>query len=453
MKSKDVETLDRQELAQQFSEALASGDEEKVAQAMADMAGNIQQQVLREANVINIEQTDASALAQRGIRQLTSAEKKYYESVITAMKSSDPNQALANLDVTMPETIIEDVFAELVAEHPLLEAVDFVNTTYMTEWILNKNDKQVAAWGKIDAEVEKELSSGFEKISMVMYSLTAFMPVAKSMLDLGPQWLDKYVREVLKDALYVGLEEGIVNGTGVDQPIGMTKDLEAERSDGAAYKDKAAIAVTDFRPQTYGAILSKLAKNRKGRARAITQVIMIVNPVDYFTKVMPATTVMRPDGTYANDVLPFPTKVIQCEQMAEGKAVVGIVEKYFMGMGTGKDGVIEASDEYHFLQRERVYMAYLYGNGKPKDNNAFVVLDISGVKPATYTITTTPDGAEATVQSVEYVEKSTWTEEDLNQKTVQQIEGLAAYMGYTLTGSSKADKIASFLGQQEAAQG
>lgn len=388
MQSKDIAELDRQELAQQFSAALASGDEKKVAQAMADMAGNIQQQVLQEAKFLNIEQADISVLAQRGIRQLTSAEKEYYEAVIGAMKSSDPKQALTNLNVTMPETVFEDVFTELVAEHPLLAAIDFVNTTYMTEWILNKHDKQIAAWGKIDAEVEKEISSAFEKISMVLHSLTAFMPVAKSMLDLGPQWLDKYVREVLKDALYVGLEEGVVNGTGIDQPVGMTKDLDAARADGEAYKDKEAIVVTDFTPATYGAILAKMAKTRTGRARAITKVIMVVNPVDYFTKIMPATTVMRPDGTYANDVLPFPTEVIQCEQVAEGKAVVGVKGKYFMGIGTGKDGVIEASDEYHFLQRERVYLAYIYGNGKPKDNNAFVVLDISGVKPATYTVTT-----------------------------------------------------------------
>ncbi|MBU9728274.1 phage major capsid protein [Diplocloster modestus] len=443
MISKDIMVQDRQELAQQFSEALASGDEKKVAQAMADMAGNIQQQVLQEAQLINVEQADATTLAQRGIRQLTSIEKKYYESVIDAMKSNDPKQALTNLDVTMPETIFEDVFTELVAEHPLLDAIDFVNTTYITEWILNKNDKQIATWGKIDAEVEKEISSGFEKISMILHSLTAFMPVAKSMLDLGAQWLDKYVREVLKDALYVGLEEGIVNGTGLEQPIGMTKDLDAARADGEAYKDKTAIVVKDFTPATYGAILSKLAKTKNGRARTITEVIMIVNPVDYFTKVMPATTIITPQGTYVNNILPFPTRVIQCEQMEEGKAVIGIVNKYFMGMGTGKDGVIEASDEYRFLQRERVYLAYIYGNGKPKDNKAFEVLDISGIEPAAYVIKKAGD-----TQTVE-VEKTAWTQEELEGMTIDQIKGLAAYKGYDITKTVKAEIITEFLEAQE----
>ena len=90
----------------------------------------------------------------------------------------------------MPTTIIEDVFDSLRVNHPLLAAIDFNNTTYMTEWILNKNGKQKAVWGEITKEIEEELSGDFEKLDIIMHILTAFMPIAKSMLDLGPTWLD-----------------------------------------------------------------------------------------------------------------------------------------------------------------------------------------------------------------------------------------------------------------------
>ena len=53
-----------------------------------------------------------------------------------------------------------------------------------------------------------------------------------------------------------------------------------------------------------------------------------------------------------------------------------------MGIGTAKSGKIEYSDEYHFLEDERIYLTKLYGHGEPMDNNAFQVLDISGLKPA-----------------------------------------------------------------------
>lgn len=53
-----------------------------------------------------------------------------------------------------------------------------------------------------------------------------------------------------------------------------------------------------------------------------------------------------------------------------------------------KDGRIEYSDHYQFLEDDRVYMIKLYANGFPMDNNAFLVLDISGLRPATLPVTT-----------------------------------------------------------------
>lgn len=451
MKSKDVKALTREELAQKFGAALKTEDPEQVAQAMADMAEGIQNEIMeRAASIANVEQLDAQALASRGLRQLTSAEKKFYEKVIDAMKSDDPKQALAHLDVTMPETIIEDVFEDLRTEHALLAAINFQNTTYVTEWILNKNGKQKAVWGAITAQITKELEGDFDKLNMTMFSLTAFLPVAKSMLDLGATWLDSYVREVLKDAIYCGLEEAIVAGTGVNMPIGMMKDIAAAHVDGSAYPDKEAIAITRFDAQQYGGIIAKLAKSRNGRPRKVGNVIMVVNPVDYFNKVMPATTIQRPDGTYANDVLPYPTTIIQSEEVPANKAVVGLADKYFMGMGTSKDGVIEYDDSYKFLQRERVYAAFLYGNGKPLDNNAFEVLDITNLEPMVYIVGTAASMASAG-DAIE-VEKTSWTEAELNKMTVEQIEGLAAYMKYEITGSNKAEKVASFIEKQAAAQ-
>ena len=43
---------------------------------------------------------------------------------------------------------------------------------------------------------------------------------------------------------------------------------------------------------------------------------------------------------------------------------------------------IEYSDEYKFLERQRIYAIFLYGYGRAMDENAFVLLDISGLKGA-----------------------------------------------------------------------
>ena len=96
-----------------------------------------------------------------------------------------------------------------------------------------------------------------------------------------------------------------------------------------------------------------------------------------------------------------------------------------------------------FLKRERVYAAFLYGNGRPKDNSSFLLLDINELQPAAYTVVTGTDTVE--------VEKTTWTEEELNEMTVEKVKGLAAYKGYAITKTTKSEVIAEFLEAQTAA--
>jgi hypothetical protein len=58
-----------------------------------------------------------------------------------------------------------------------------------------------------------------------------------------------------------------------------------------------------------------------------------------------------------------------------------------MGIGTAKSGKIEFSDEYKFLEDERVYLIKLYGQGMPLDNNSFAYADISGLVPTIQSVT------------------------------------------------------------------
>lgn len=375
----------RTEILQRMTDAMRAQDENKYLEAMSELSLDIEQSVMTQAQELAGVQ-DSQILASRGVRQLTSTEKKYYEAVIGAMKSADPKQALTQVKVVMPETVIDSVFEELKTNHPLLSKIDFVNTQGLVKWLMNTNGFQKAVWGKIDAKIVTEVTSGFKEVNMDLMKLSAFIAVSKAMLELGPQWLDRYVREVLYEALANGAEFGFVNNLKTTEgPIGMIADLTQGTvdGDGIKYTAKAAVAITDFQPTTLGPQLAKLAKDSKGNARIIKDVIMLVNPTDYFTKVFPATTVMGADGTYRNDVLPYPITVIQTPAVEEGKAILGLAYRYFGGAGmTSKEGRIEYSDEYQFLEDNRVYLIKLYANGQPKDNNAFVVLDISGLKPA-----------------------------------------------------------------------
>jgi len=386
MKNKDLLQQKKTEILNKIVQAQKDDNMEAMANAWNELSELNQEAVMDEFKGI-VQSADANILNGRGVRQLTSVEKDYYEKVIEAMRSSNPQQALTDLTVVLPITTVDAVFEDLIADHPLLNLINFQNTSGLIEFLVNTNGKQLAVWGPLTATITKELTSGFKKVNMTLNKLSAFLPVAKSMLDLGPVWMDRYVRSILAEALAFGLEEAIVNGTGKDMPIGMNRQVGTGVvvTDGV-YPLKATVAVVSLDPISYGTLISGMAVDAKGQARVVTEVVMIVNPTDYLTKVMPATTVRTADGTYRNDVFPFPTKAIQSVQVPAGKAIFGLAKRYFMGIGTAKSGKIEFSDEYKFLEDERTYLVKLYGHGEPLDNTAFVYADISGLVPTIQTV-------------------------------------------------------------------
>ena len=391
MRSPDMAKLEKDEIMQRMNDALKEGNEETFAQVFTEFADNLQQSVIKEAREV-MQSVDSSVLVGRGVRQLTSKEKEYYQKTIEAMQSSNPRQALTDLNIVMPETVIDAVFDDLQEQHELLSVIDFQNTSGIVKMLLNTHGNQLATWDKLCTEIVTELTSGFKMVDMSLNKLSAFIPVCKDMVDLGPVWLDRYVRVILGEAIAFGLEEAIINGTGKDQPIGMNRQVgEDVVVTGGVYPLKTAVTLNSLDPLAYGTLLSTMTKipkgldedeNEKFISRVVSNVIMIVNPTDYLLKVMPATTIRGTDGLYRNNVLPFPTNIIQSVQMPEGKAVIGLGKRYFMGIGTAKSGKIEHSDDYRFLEDERVYLTKLYGHGQALDDNAFVYVDISGLKPA-----------------------------------------------------------------------
>lgn len=394
MKTPDIIQQERSAIMQRMTEATQNNDTEAFSQAFGDLADSIQQALSGEFREMQAQQ-DANVLAARGCRTLTSQEKQYYESVLEAMKSSVPQQALANINTVMPETVIDSVFEDLKDNHPLLGAINFTNTGALVKILLSTTGG-VAAWGTIDHTITSELSASFSEVDLSLAKLTAFIPINKYMIELGPQWIDRYVRELLSEAIAVQLEAGIVDGTGKDQPIGMTHKISGA-VDGV-YPNKDAVAITDLSPATFATILNTLSETPNGHRRAVQSVLLVVNPTDYFTKVFPATTPRATDGTYSHDVFPFPTTVIQSAAVPSGKAIFGLASKYFMGIGTQSGGKIEYSDEYKFLEQQRTYLTYMYGYGRAMDENAFVLADISGLVPTVQSVTV--EGVVATKEQV-----------------------------------------------------
>lgn len=375
-----ISNLKQKDAVVALQNAMAGEDEKAIQEAWLGFQQSIIDVVKQDFEEAHGNQ---AILAQRGYRQLTPQETNYYNKLIEAGKSSNPKQTMTDVIDIMPETIVEDVYKELVEEHPLLEKINFVSVKYLTKWILNDHTVQTAVWGEINSAISEEITSAFKTIEVTQCKLSAFTVIEKDMLDLGPVFLDGYIRMFLKDALLCGLEKGIVDGTGKNQPIGLTRNISEEASIVAGvYPKKEKIEVTSFIPKEYGELLSKLTKNAKGRTRKFDKVLMICNQTDYLKKVMPATTYLNAAGAYVNNLFPFPTEVTISNYLDDGEAILCLPQEYFMGIGGAKEGVLEYSDDLKFLEDKRVYKIKMYGMGKAYDNTVSLLLDISNLEAA-----------------------------------------------------------------------
>ena len=390
MQNLDTRNANMEEIRTAMMKALREDDTDAYYQSlenlMAAKAAEITAEYQASIDALR-DENDSRILAQRGRRILTSEEKAFYEKLKTASASMDPKQALGGSTLPIPTTVIEDVFEDLRTNHPLLSRINFTPLTGNAKVIVSTDGYEKAAWGALTSAIAQESAAGLAALDISLNKLTAFIYVPKDALKLSAEWLDRYVREVLLEMYANGLEYGVVYGTGKNMPIGMARQVGSGVTvvDGV-YPLKDAVAVTDLGRNSIANILSIMALDDNGKTRPVNDVILLCNSQDYFGKIMKATTFQAPDGTYRRDVLPYPIDIIPTEALPANSAVIGIARRYFAGVNVANDGAIEYSDEFKFLDDARTYIVRGYGDGRAKDNNAFQLLDISGLVPAQWEV-------------------------------------------------------------------
>ena len=133
-----LKVVNYEKLTQNIVTAIQSGDEAKIKEAFTAFSNELTEKAKQDAADYNNGVANAAIMAQRGYRQLTSDEVKFYEHLIEAGKSDNPRQAWTDLISAdgMPETIFEDVYRELKQNYPLLSKIDFQDVKYLTKWLI-----------------------------------------------------------------------------------------------------------------------------------------------------------------------------------------------------------------------------------------------------------------------------------------------------------------------------
>ncbi|MGE6550814.1 phage major capsid protein [Bacillus mycoides] len=358
-------------------EALENGDAQAVAERIVtNMEGNMQhfqdmmKGIINEAQQAKDENWDAQVLAARGVRALTNEEQKFYNAAIEV-------QSFDEVTKLMPPTIFERVFEDLEKEHPLLSLINFQTTGATTQWVLRKEGASVVFWGDVCDNIKEMTDEGFYTVDQGLFKLSGFLVVCKAMFELGPSWLDKYVRTFMKEVVAEELENVVVSGTGKKQPIGMIKDLKGAVTDGI-YPDKEPVVLKDFSPATIGKEI--LAPTTKKGTRRYTGVTLIVNPLDYATKFFPIGAKRKDDGTWTYDNFGVPgLTMVQSPAVPLNRMISGKPKDYFMGVGSEQK--LESTDVLRMIEDQRLYLIRQLANGRPLDHDSFTVFDITALEP------------------------------------------------------------------------
>lgn len=362
---------------QAFALAAQNGTEEEQSNALNSMlealANDVQSDIL---NQVNTQMADNVALQSRGQNVLTSAETKFFNAVIEdgGFKETD----------TLPKTTQERIFEDIVKDHPLLNAIGIQNLGAVTEFIYSNDPEGAAVWGPLFSEIKGQLNATFRKEKIEQLKLTAFVPIAKDMLKLGPAWVERYVRTIISEAMTAGLEKGYVTGRGLiqNEPTGLLKTVDAANG---AVTDKPSAGTLTFEPgrttiNELKGVVKKLAEKLKKdgtvaeNPRAVAgKVVMVTNPFDTFDIQANATT-QNASGVYVTN-LPFNPIMTESIFVPQGKVLFFVKGEYIAAIGGGVE--TNRYKETLALEDADVFIAKQFATGKPKDNNASQVYTLA----------------------------------------------------------------------------
>lgn len=364
-----------EEAKKKFAAATQEGTPEEQSQALSNMleslANDVRADVMKEANEIG---SDKSILQSRGFNVLTSEETKFFNAVIEegGFKETD----------TLPKTTQERVFEDLVKEHPLLREIGIRNLGAVTEFIYG-DPEGASVWGDLFGEIKGKLNATFRKEKIEQLKLTAFIPIANDMLSLGPVWVERYVRTMIREAMSVGLEKGFVAGDGQSMPIGLMYQKE---SNGAVVQKTSSGTLT-FEPgrtmiNEMAGVIKKLSTYFKHDdseeetpmyRKVAGKIVMVVNPFDN-VQITANATIQNANGVYITS-MPYSVTIVESTFVPEGKAIFFLRDQYIAAIGGAM--TMRKFEETLAMEDATLYISKQFATGKPVDKYAAKVYDLN----------------------------------------------------------------------------
>ena len=363
------------EARSKLSEVLANPESSEAEQTSAyqNYFEVMQNEIVKSvSSQVNNEMLDRSILQQRGQNVLTSEETKFFAAVANSGGFSD--------DTILPVTTQERVFEDLVQEHPLLAEIGLENLGAVTRYI-DADPTKAYAWGDLFGGIAGQVATAFSESTVGQLKLTAFAAIPTDIEELGPVWIERYVRTLLSESYSFGLEFGFVNGGGTvaKQPVGLTKNVNP---DTGAVTAKTSSGTLTFAPSQYGEVVAgELYNVVKALSTDADDKSIKVNEI----AVQMRNTIQTANGQWVT-ALPYNIKVVPSEEIAIGKALFFVKGRYKARLSGGVK--VKKFDQTLAIEDATLYTLKQFANGEPKDNKAALLYDLD-IQFAPLTTTTT----------------------------------------------------------------
>lgn len=337
------------------------------------------QQVVAEAERAS---HDAEFKKQLGLRNLSQEERKFYEGFKDIKQSITANQ----IDI-IPTEIIDRTLDDVKKASPILKLVNMAPAN-VKKWIVASHSG-AAVWGGITDAIKGELSAGVSSLNIELHMLSAYLVIPKAIRELSMEFVDRYFKAILSEAMQDGLVKGYLDGDGKTGPIGIFRQINTTNGDGTQKAKTVSTKITKFSPKGLAEVRKTLTNEGK---RVVSKLYLICNPADEAEYVDPCMYGEALTGGYVNKSFIEIEKIVDAN-CPKGKAAFTIEGYYTMG-ATGVR--VNEYDQTKAMENADLIIATCYANGRAVDDNVAVIFDVTKLEEYVLPVTqvTVPQQAQ-----------------------------------------------------------
>nr|WP_077913129.1 phage major capsid protein [Listeria floridensis] len=345
-----------------------NNDHDKQGDAYLEMIDSLAEGVKTSAIEAARDEAERYAIGTAADGKLSAGQRKFFNEI---------NKEVGYKDETLlPQETIDNIFEDLVSEHPLLSKIGLKNAGLRLKF-LKSETSGVAVWGKIFGEIKGQLDATFSEEESISNKLTAFVVVPKDLKDFGPAWIESFVRLQIQEAFSVALEAAFLNGDGKEKPVGLDRDINngTTASGVTTYPKKNPEGTLTFDDskttvKELTAVFKYHSVKENGKPLAVGgKVVMVVNPVDAWD-IKTQYTFLNANGAYVT-ALPYNLDIVESEAQTQGEVVTFVEERYDAYLGGGVN--LMKFDQTLALEDLELYVAKQFVYGMAKDIKATAV--------------------------------------------------------------------------------